>query len=75
VQTAPAQAFGLLKIAHQSVTTFPGVMPDVEMVANTPSLFLESEAPAAGMTVVRAKFVTLEMLVLTLPLSPLCAAA
>jgi hypothetical protein len=46
-QTAAAQPFGLLKKTHQNATTCPDVIPDVEIVANTPSLFLESDAPAS----------------------------
>ena len=52
--------------------TWPGVRPDDEMVAKTPALFLEIEAPAAGTGVPVAIEWTGLIVVLTFPLSLLC---
>ena len=55
--------------------TWPGVRPDDEIFAKTPALFLDSEAPAAGTTVLLAIECTGVIVVLTFPLSLLCEEA
>jgi hypothetical protein len=50
----------------------PGVRPDDEIVAKTPLLFLDSEAPAAGTTLPVAIAYTELVEILTFPLSVLC---
>src|SRR6266496_2765538 len=52
--------------------TWPGVSPDDEIVAKTPALFRESEAPAAETGVPVAIECTGLIVVLTFPLSLLC---
>jgi hypothetical protein len=52
--------------------TWPGVRPDDEIFAKTPPLFRDSEAPAAGTTVLVTREWTGLIVVLTLPLSVLC---
>ena len=52
--------------------TWPGVSPDDEIVAKTPALFRESEAPAAETGVPVAIECTGLIVVLRFPLSLLC---